>query len=147
MFGERLRCYLIIMSKQQIIFTNGCFDILHIGHIKLLEFCYNIEKNNKVIVGLNSDKSIRGLKGPTRPINNQTNRKKVLESIKFVDQVIIFDEPTPINLIKKIQPDIIVKGGDYKPEEVVGNEIAKVVIFNFIDGYSTTKTLERIADW
>lgn len=121
------------------IFTNGCFDILHRGHIDLLEKSKAL--GDYLIVGLNSDKSVRKLKGPTRPVNNQEDRKKALESLKFVDEVVIFDEDTPYNLIQQLKPDIITKGGDYKAEFVVGNDLAIVVIIPFTDGYSTSKIL------
>jgi len=126
------------------VFTNGCFDILHIGHIKLLEFCK--QQGDYVIVGLNSDESVKRIKGEKRPINNEHNRLNILKSIKYVDQVFIFNEDTPYELIKILNPDIIVKGGDYKKEEVVGNDLTEVIIFNYIDGYSTTKTLEKLND-
>lgn len=129
------------METTKIIFTNGCFDIIHVMHIKLLEFCKSL--GGKVVVGLNSDSSVRSLKGPTRPINSEKDRMEILKALKFVDDVIIFDDGTPYSLIKQIQPDIIVKGGDYKVEDVIGNDIAKVVIFNYIDGYSTTKIIEK----
>ena len=125
-----------------IVFTNGCFDIIHRGHIELLEFCSTL--GDKVIVGLNSDKSVRLLKGQNRPINNQNDRKMLLEAIKYVDNVIVFEEETPYNLICKIKPDIIVKGGDYKAKDVVGANIAKVVIFDYVKGYSTTKSIQDI---
>ena len=125
-----------------VVFTNGCFDILHRGHIELLKFCKG--NGNTVIVGLNSDNSIKRLKGDNRPINNQNDRKFFLESLKFVDKVIVFDEDTPYNLIKNILPDMIVKGGDYTPEDVVGNDLCKVVIFDVIKGYSTTKKIQDI---
>ena len=112
-----------------LVFTNGCFDIVHRGHVELLKFARSCGK--KLVVGLNSDASVKKLKGPSRPIQCQEDRKAILESIRWVDEVIIFDEPTPIDLIKKIQPDFIVKGGDYKPEQVVGNELAEVKIFEF----------------
>lgn len=128
--------------KYDIVFTNGCFDIIHKGHLKLLEYCKSIGK--KVIVGLNSDNSIKILKGKDRPINNEEERKLLLISLKFVDEVIIFDEETPINLINKIKPDVIVKGGDYQQSEVIGNEVAKVIIFNTVDGYSTTRKIQDI---
>lgn len=121
------------------IFTNGCFDILHRGHFDLLEKSKAL--GDYLIVGLNSDKSVRKLKGLTRPINNQEDRKKALESVKYVDEVIIFDEDTPYELITQQKPDIITKGGDYKAEDVVGNDLAIVVIIPFTDGYSTTKIL------
>ena len=126
------------------VFTNGCFDIVHRGHIELLEFCYSI--GNNVIVGLNSDKSIKLLKGDTRPINTQEDRKKLLESIKWVSKVVIFDEETPEKLIKSLMPDIIVKGGDYKKEDVVGNDACEVRIFKYVEGYSTTKTIQDISN-
>ena len=100
------------------IFTNGCFDVVHRGHLKLLEYCKSI--GNKVVVGINSDASIKKLKGDNRPVNNQEDRKLLLESLVYVDEVVIFNEETPYNLIKCIKPDIIVKGGDYSIEEVVG---------------------------
>lgn len=130
------------------VFTNGCFDLLHLGHIELLKYCKSL---GFVIVGLNSDQSVKKLKSDKRPINNESTRKIILESLKYVDQVIIFDEDTPIELIKRIQPDIIVKGGDYKKEEVVGYELEKqglleVKIFDYVKGNSTTSTIERISN-
>lgn len=126
------------------VFTNGCFDILHVGHIELLKYCKSF--NYKLIVGLNSDASVKRLKGVKRPINNQEDRKKILESIKYVDEVIIFDDDTPIKLIEFIKPKIIVKGGDYIKEQVVGFGLAEVIIFNYLDGYSTTKTIQSISN-
>ena len=124
-----------------VVFTNGCFDVLHRGHIELLKYC---KSYGFVIVGLNSDSSVKRLKGQNRPFFSEEDRKFVLESCKYVDGVVVFDEDTPYNLINKIKPDIIVKGGDYKEQDVVGNNLAKVKIFNYIDGYSTTKILETI---
>jgi rfaE bifunctional protein nucleotidyltransferase chain/domain len=126
-----------------IVFTNGCFDILHRGHLDLLKFCK--ENGNTVIVGLNSDASIKRIKGKDRPINSQEDRKYFLESIKFVDKVIVFNEDTPYNLIMKIKPDMIVKGGDYRIEDVVGSDICEVRIFDYVEGYSTTKKIQDIA--
>lgn len=128
----------------KIIFTNGCFDILHRGHIELLK--YGKSLGEKLIVGLNSDQSVKKLKGNTRPINNQQDRKIILESLKYVDEVILFEEETPYKLIKKIKPNIIVKGGDYTVEQVVGNDISEVVIFNYLNGYSTTQIIENISN-
>jgi len=125
-----------------IIFTNGCFDVIHRGHIELLMYCYTL--GEKVIVGLNSDESIRRLKGEDRPINSLEDRKLLLESLRYVHQVIVFNEDTPYNLIKEIKPNIIVKGGDYKPKDVVGKNISEVKIFNYVKGYSTTKKIESI---
>ena len=127
-----------------VVFTNGCFDILHRGHLELLKYCKGI--GNTVIVGLNSDKSVKRLKGDKRPVNNQLDRKYFLESLKFVDKVIVFDEDTPYNLIKSLKPDLIVKGGDYKIEEVVGSDLCEVKIFNYVEGYSTTKKIQDITN-
>ena len=127
-----------------IVFTNGCFDLLHRAHIELLEFCK--KQGDQVVVGLNSDESVRRLKGDKRPINSAIDRSYVLEALHCVDKVIIFDEDTPYELIKMISPDIIVKGGDYRPEEVVGNEFCKVLIFDYVCGYSTTKTIQSVTN-
>ena len=123
------------------IFTNGCFDILHVGHIKLLQHCKNL---GYVIVGLNSDVSVKLNKGSNRPYFTEKDRKYMLESCKWVDEVVMFNEKTPYNLIKLIKPDIIVKGGDYKAEKVVGSDICKVEIFDYIDGYSSSETIQNI---
>lgn len=129
------------------VFTNGCFDILHIGHVHYLNEARSL--GDKLVVGLNSDKSVKRLKGNERPINNELDRKYVLENLKAVDEVIIFDEDTPIELIKKINPHILVKGGDWPIEKIVGHEhvLANggvVKSLSFKDGYSTTSTLEKI---
>ena len=128
----------------KVVFTNGCFDILRRGHIELLRFCKSL--GGTVIVGLNSDKSVKNLKGEDRPINNQLDRKLLLESIRFVDDVIIFEDETPYSLIKEINPDIIVKGGDYNSKDVVGNDISEVRIFEYVEGYSTTEAIQGIAN-
>lgn len=130
--------------KQDIVFTNGCFDILHKGHIELLKYAKSLGK--RLVVGLNSDLSVKGLKGDNRPYNNETTRLNNLLSLPFVDDVLLYDDDTPYDLIKEISPNIIVKGGDYTVDTVVGNDLAKVVIFPTIDGYSTTKTLENMND-
>ena len=124
-----------------IIFTNGCFDILHRGHMELLRYCKSL---GHVVVGINSDKSVKLNKGPSRPYFCQEDRKFMLESCKYVDEVIFFDEKTPFNLIKRVKPVILVKGGDYDPKEIVGSDLAEVRIFDYIDGYSTTNILERV---
>tara|TARA_R110002020_G_scaffold268317_1_gene483519 strand:- start:42 stop:437 length:396 start_codon:yes stop_codon:yes gene_type:complete len=128
----------------KVIFTNGCFDVIHRGHIELLKYAKSL--GDRLVVGLNSDNSIKKNKGPERPINNQADRIAVLESLVFVDDIIIFEEDTPINLIKQINPDIIVKGGDYEKENIVGSDICEVRIFGYIDGYSTTKTIKDTLD-
>ena len=125
----------------KVVFTNGCFDILHRGHFELLRYCKSI--GTKVVVGLNSDSSVASLKDPNRPFFSQEDRRFALESCRYVDRVVIFEEETPYDLIKMINPDIIVKGGDYKKKDVVGYDLAEVKIFNFIEGYSTTKVLGK----
>jgi D-beta-D-heptose 7-phosphate kinase/D-beta-D-heptose 1-phosphate adenosyltransferase len=126
--------------QKRIIFTNGCFDILHKGHLTLLKKARNL--GDKLIVGLNTDNSVKKLKGPSRPINNQQTRLEQLEILDWVDEVILFDEETPYNLIKDLSPDLIVKGGDYKVDEIVGHDLAPVHIIPTIKGYSTTNIIE-----
>lgn len=130
------------MSETRQIFTNGCFDVLHKGHVELLKFCKSL---GYVTVGLNSDVSVAGLKGAGRPINSEEDRKFILQSLRYVDQVIIFNESTPLRLIQDLKPDIVVKGGDYTKADVVGNGIAEIIIFNTIKGYSTTDTLNKVS--
>ena len=123
----------------KIVFTNGCFDVLHRGHIEYLKASKAL--GTRLIVGLNSDTSVKKLK-PGRPINNQEDRKAVLLALRFVDQVEIFDEDTPLELIRYINPDVITKGGDYKPEQVVGfGLVPQTVIIPFLDGYSSTRII------
>jgi rfaE bifunctional protein nucleotidyltransferase chain/domain len=134
------------MNKRYI-FTNGCFDVIHLGHLQLLNFCRKFKGN--FVIGINSDSSIKTLKGNNRPINNQKYRKKFLEELNIADKVIIFNEQTPINLIKKIKPKIIIKANDYKKETVVGyKEIkewkGKVIIFKKKNAHSTSKILKRV---
>ncbi len=124
----------------KLIFTNGCFDILHRGHFELLKHCSSL---GRVIVGINSDSSVKRLKGQERLFFSEADRVFALESCRYVDEVIVFEEDTPLSLITKVKPDIIVKGRDYKPEDVVGANLCDVKIFNYIDGYSTTKVLEK----
>ncbi|PWM76655.1 MAG: bifunctional heptose 7-phosphate kinase/heptose 1-phosphate adenyltransferase [Phascolarctobacterium sp.] len=129
---------------EKIVFTNGCFDILHVGHVSYLEQAARLGKH--LIVGLNTDASVKRLKGETRPLNHELDRARVLAALACVDAVVLFGEDTPTELIKKIRPDILVKGGDYKPEEVAGREYAdEVQIIKFEDGYSTTGLLEKVA--
>jgi D-beta-D-heptose 7-phosphate kinase / D-beta-D-heptose 1-phosphate adenosyltransferase len=130
-------------KNKKIIFTNGCFDILHLGHIKYLESAKSL--GDILILGLNSDKSVKSLKGNGRPINSQTDRAYILAALEVVDYVVIFDEDTPYNLIQMIKPDTLVKGGDYKGKTVVGEDIVKnLVLLEFIKGKSSTKILEKI---
>ena len=125
------------------VFTNGCFDILHHGHIDYLK--KSRELGAKLIVGLNSDESVKRLKGCSRPINNQYDRKRVLEALECVDEVVIFDDETPIELIKKLRPDVLTKGGDYTNNDMIvgSNIVNEVHIIPFLDGYSTTSIIER----
>lgn len=128
--------------RPTVVFTNGCFDLLHRGHVEMLRASKALGEH--LVVGLNTDASVKRLKGDTRPINNETDRKVVLESLDFVDEVILFDEDTPQQLIERIRPDIITKGGDYTIDTVVGNELAKVVIIPTVENQSTTNTIKRI---
>ncbi len=128
---------------KKIVFTNGCFDILHLGHVKYLE--KSKKMGDLLIVGVNSDKSVRRLKGDERPINPEYDRAYILSSLECVDYVVIFEEDTPLELIKRVKPDILVKGGDYRFKKVVGSDIAKEVRFvDFVDGKSTTEIVRKI---
>ena len=128
--------------EQTKVFTNGCFDIVHRGHIEMLKASKKL--GDWLVVGVNTDKSVKRLKGDNRPINNESNRKIMLESLDFVDEVILFDEDTPERLIKRVKPDIITKGGDYTVETVVGHELAEVVIIPTVEDYSTTNTITKL---
>ena len=126
--------------EERIVFTNGCFDILHTGHFELLAEAKSL--GGKLIVGINSDDSVRRFKGPKRPINNVNKRKKQLELLPWVDEVVVFDEDTPYRLIKEVVPHVIVKGGDYTVEQVVGHDLADVHLVPTVDGYSTTQIIK-----
>ena len=128
---------------KKVVFTNGCFDILHVGHVKYLQEAKSY--GDVLIVGLNSDSSVRELKGPTRPVNTEADRAYILAALEPVDYVVVFSEETPHELIKNIAPDILVKGGDYEGKKVVGAEFANELrLVQFVDGKSTTATIERI---
>lgn len=130
-------------AGETVVFTNGCFDILHAGHVQYLQQAAQL--GNHLIIGVNTDDSVRRLKGQTRPFNHETDRARLLASLRDVDAVALFGEDTPTELIKKIRPDILVKGGDYKKEEVAGREYARTVeILPFKEGYSTTGIVEKI---
>jgi rfaE bifunctional protein nucleotidyltransferase chain/domain len=137
-------------SEKKVVFTNGCFDLIHLGHIEYLLKAK--ELGDMLIVGVNSDVSVKRLKGPTRPIMDQTQRYHIMAALSFVDIIIPFDEETPYNLIKMIKPDVLVKGSDYKPELIVGYDIVKENGGEIItiptnlppEIYSTTKILERV---
>lgn len=135
------------LKGDTLVFTNGCFDILHPGHIKILLTA--AREGNKLIVGLNSDASVKRLKGDKRPILNEQDRAMMLASQLFVDAVVIFEEDTPLNLITALMPDVLLKGGDYKEHEIVGADMVKsydgqVIIVPLKDGYSTTRLIETI---
>ena len=131
------------IKDKKIVFTNGCFDILHLGHVKYLQKARAL--GDLLIVGVNSNESVSRLKGPTRPVNDEFDRAYLLASLEVVDYVVIFNEDTPYELIKKVKPDILVKGADYKDKEVVGSDIAKEVrLIEFVDGKSTTNIIERM---
>jgi len=127
---------------KKIVFTNGCFDILHAGHVKYLRQARRL--GDVLIVGLNSDKSVSSIK-PGRPINSEKNRAELLAGLAAVDYVVVFSEKTPYNLIKVLKPDILVKGGDWKKEDIIGSDIAKETLsLPFVKGISTTKIIEKI---
>lgn len=134
---------------KRIVFTNGCFDIIHAGHVDYLEKARSL--GDFLIVGLNNDDSVRRLKGLNRPVNPQEQRKRVLEALKSVDMVIIFEEDTPERLIKEIKPDLLVKGGDWSIENIVGADFVlsyggEVYTVDFIYDTSTTKIIQKIRD-
>jgi rfaE bifunctional protein nucleotidyltransferase chain/domain len=133
--------------NRKIVFTNGCFDLLHAGHIDYLSRAADM--GDVLVIGLNSDESVRRLKGKNRPINDQQQRTMILASLSFISAVILFDEDTPFNLISKIKPHILVKGGDYKPEQIAGADVViasggEVRIIDLLPGYSTTEIEKRI---
>ena len=131
---------------KKVVFTNGCFDILHRGHVTYLNEAKSL--GDILVLGLNSDASVKRLKGETRPVNIEEDRKFVLENLKAIDYVFIFTEDTPYELIKIIMPDVLVKGGDWKPEQIVGSDLVlanggEVKSLNFVNGFSTTSIIER----
>ena len=131
------------MLSGKVVFTNGCFDILHRGHIEYLRA--SKESGDYLIVGLNSDASIKRLKGSDRPINSQENRRELLLELRCVDEVIIFDEDTPYNLIARLKPDVLTKGGDYTLDQIIGKDLVnQTIIIPHVNDYSTTKTLEKV---
>jgi len=130
-------------NGKKVVFTNGCFDILHVGHVKYLQEAKSF--GDVLIVGLNSDASVKRLKGESRPVNIAEDRAYILAALEAVDFVVPFEDDTPYELIKMVSPDILVKGGDYKGKDVVGAEFSgELRLVDFVDGKSTTKTIERI---
>lgn len=134
-------------ANRKVVFTNGCFDILHIGHIRYLQKAAKL--GDILVIGLNSDASVKRLKGSERPVNNEKDRAEILCALSFVDYVVIFEEDTPLELIKKIKPDVLVKGGDYSKEDIVGvNEVeaggGRLVLVPFVEGKSTTNIIKKV---
>lgn len=147
--SEKLRLVLALwrFQEKKIVFTNGCFDILHPGHAEYLSKAADL--GDVLVVGLNTDASVSRLKGPSRPILDQNARAMLLASLHFVTLVVLFDEPTPYELIKTVQPDVLVKGKDYKAEEVVGYDIVTakggmVETIELVEGYSTSAIIQKI---
>lgn len=135
-------------GKKKMVFTNGCFDILHVGHVVYLDKARSM--GDVLIVGLNSDSSVRRIKGPSRPINREQDRARVLSALASVDYIAIFTEDTPENLIKNIRPDVLVKGGDWRSEEIAGAPFVKacggrVKIVPFVKGFSTTSAIKKMS--
>jgi rfaE bifunctional protein nucleotidyltransferase chain/domain len=134
-------------NNETVVFTNGCFDILHLGHVDYLEKAR--QAGTKMIVGVNADSSVRQLKGPSRPVNNEYARARILASLQFVDMVIIFEEETPLDLINTLLPDVLVKGDDYSIETIVGaKEViangGKVTTIPLVPSYSTTNIIQKL---
>lgn len=132
---------------KKVVFTNGCFDILHVGHVKYLQQARSL--GDVLVVGLNSDRSVSGLKGPDRPIQKESDRAEILAALGCVDFVIVFDEETPENLIRRIKPNVLVKGGDWPVEKIVGSQFVmslggEVKSLAFVNGKSTTGLVEKI---
>ena len=138
------------MQEHKFVFTIGCFDILHLGHVDYLSKAASL--GDVLVVGLNTDDSVRRQqKGPARPLNDEKSRSRIIASLFYVTSVILFDEPTPLELIRQVQPDILVKGGDYKVEDIVGYDIVKakggqIITLTFVPGYSTSAIEKKILD-
>lgn len=133
-------------TEKKVVFTNGCFDLLHVGHVRYLKEAKAL--GDMLVVGINSDSSVKSLKGPTRPIQNEIDRAEILSSLACVDYVVIFSEQTPLELIQIVAPDILVKGGDWKPDQIVGSDFVlkrggKVFSLSFVQGKSTTNLIEK----
>ncbi len=135
-------------KDKKIVFTNGCFDLLHLGHIDYLSKAK--DQGDVLIVGVNTDASVQRLKGENRPVTDEVSRSTIMASLQFVSAVVLFDEDTPYDLIQQVQPDVLVKGSDYKPEDIVGYDVVKakggeIVTIDFLEGYSTTGIFNKIA--
>ncbi len=144
------RCAAWKDAGETVVFTNGCFDILHFGHLHYLAQARDL--GDRLIVGMNAASSVSRLKGPHRPINDETTRTMLMASLVFVDAVVLFEEDTPLGLIQLLLPDVLVKGGDWRPDQIVGSEVVlehggQVLSLPFIEGYSTTAIEEKIRSW
>ena len=134
---------LIPRNGKRLVFTNGCFDLLHSGHLELLRFCK--KQGDIVVVGVNSDTSVRGLKGPSRPVQSEAVRVDVLTALQCIDHVILFEDATPYRILQELKPDLLVKGGDYRVEDIVGREFAKeTIVCPLVEGMSTTRLVAKI---
>ncbi len=134
------------LRSKKIVFTNGCFDLLHVGHIRYLQEAR--AQGDLLVIGVNADESVKRLKGPTRPIQNENDRAEILSALSAVDYVVIFPEETPAKLIETVRPNVLVKGGDWKPEQIVGGPFVlsyggQVKSLQFVEGRSTTKLIEK----
>ncbi len=134
-------------KEQKIVFTNGCFDLIHKGHLQMLAATADL--GDKLIIGLNSDQSVKGLKGESRPVKEQQTRASILAAFHFVDAVVIFDTPTPYELIAAVLPDVLAKGGDYQKKDIVGASLVEqkggeVVVIPYIQGFSTSRMIETM---
>jgi D-glycero-beta-D-manno-heptose 1-phosphate adenylyltransferase len=134
-------------NLEKVVFTNGCFDLLHLGHVDYLEKARAL--GNRLVIGLNTDDSVSRFKGPERPLQDQNSRARILAALQFVDLVVFFNEDTPLNLISELLPNVLVKGSDYLAENIVGAEVVKrnggkVETIDFVPGYSTTRIVEKI---
>jgi rfaE bifunctional protein nucleotidyltransferase chain/domain len=145
--GLKRRLDTLRRQGKRIVFTNGCFDLIHPGHVRYLRAAKRL--GDVLVIGLNSDASVRRLKGPSRPLVSQRDRCEVMAALEMVDYVIVFGEDTPYELIKQVQPDVLVKGGDWKPDDIVGADIVRarggaVRSLRFAPGYSTTRLVQTI---
>ena len=136
-------------AQKKIVFTNGCFDLLHMGHIDYLAKARDL--GDVLVIGLNTDRSVQEIKGPSRPVKDELSRAHILAGMAFVDAIVLFDTETPIELISSLKPDVLVKGGDYAIKEIVGHEVVqknggKVCTLDFIEGYSSSKLIHKITE-
>jgi D-beta-D-heptose 7-phosphate kinase/D-beta-D-heptose 1-phosphate adenosyltransferase len=142
---ETVKIESIKKNNNSIVFTNGCFDVIHSAHIRLLQF--SKKRGDILVVGLNSDESVKRFKGNTRPINNIQERCELLKNLGVVDYIIIFDDDTPSNILKLLRPNVLIKGGDYTKDSIIGKEFAdEIIIYNYIQGVSSSNTIRKIIE-